>query len=75
VTRDAQSQQNDVEVGFAGKRLRTTDAHRIERDMHQAHVDTLDIPLAPARCAEVARQELQEPEMGRYEVVDLLLTF
>jgi hypothetical protein len=55
--------------------LRTTDAHRIERDMHQAHVDTLDIPLAQARCAEVARQELQEPEMGRYEVVDLLLTF
>jgi predicted XRE-type DNA-binding protein len=73
MTRDAQSKQNDMEVRLASQRLRTTNAHRIKRDMHQADVDPFDISVAQPRCTEVAGQKLQKPEVGRDEIVNLLL--
>jgi hypothetical protein len=75
VTCNAQPKQNDVEIRLAGQRLRTTHAHRIERNVHKTDIYTFDISLAQARCTEVAGQELQKPEVGRDEIVDLLLAF
>lgn len=64
-----------MEVGFARQRLRTTSAHCVESDMHQANVHALYVGLTEPCCAEMTRQELQEAEMRRDEIVNVLLVF
>lgn len=64
-----------MEVCLPCKRLRTSHTHRVKRDVYQPDVHTFDVRLAEPRGAEMTRQELQQTEMWRNEVVDMLLTF
>jgi hypothetical protein len=71
--RNLEAEQYDVKVRLSRKRLRAPHAHRIKRDMYQTDIDALDIRLAEPRGTKVARQELQQAEVRRNEVVNVLL--
>jgi hypothetical protein len=71
--RNLEAEQYDVKVRLSRKRLRTPHAHRIECDMYQTDIDALDIRLAEPRGTKVAGQELQQAEVRRNEVVNVLL--
>jgi hypothetical protein len=73
VTNDAQCEKNNVKVGFSSQRLGTTFTHRVERGVDQADINTLEIRFTESRSAEVAREELYEPEVWCNVIVDLLL--
>lgn len=73
MSRNPQTQQNDVEVRFSRQRLRKPPTHRIKRDIYQPHIHALDIRLTQPRRTEVAGQELQQAEVRRDQIINLLL--
>lgn len=61
-------------MDFTSKRVTATVPQGGESNTHQSVEDTASMGVAQPRSVEMTRQELDESEVGRYQVMNLLLT-